>query len=110
MNRTRKFASKSTIRGNKYVHLNKGIGVSEKGQPLSDQSGERRCVKHNLNASKKNIHGTYVNTEIKVGVNNFRKSESNFIHDGNTAVSLNLLCAFILKTLIAHIVVVIFLF
>jgi hypothetical protein len=38
-----------------------------------------------------------VNTEIKVGENNFCKSESNFTHDGHIVVSINLLCAFIQK-------------
>jgi hypothetical protein len=38
-----------------------------------------------------------VNAEIKVGENNFCKGESNFTHDGNVAVSVNLLCAFIEK-------------
>jgi hypothetical protein len=47
-----------------------------------------------------------VNTEIKVGENNFCKSESNCTRDGNIAVSINLLCAFIQKTIIANIVVV----
>jgi hypothetical protein len=56
------------------------------------------CVKHNLTASDKKIHGTSVNTEIKVGENNFCKTDSNFTHDGNIVVSINLLCAFIQKT------------
>jgi hypothetical protein len=97
MTRTKKFASKQTFRGNKYVRVNKDTGVSEKRQPLSDQSGEISCVKHNLTASNKKIHGTSVNTEIKVGENNFCKSENNFARDGNTVVSINLLCAFVQK-------------
>jgi hypothetical protein len=71
--RTKKFASKRKFRGNKYVCANKDTGVSEKGQPLSDQSGESICVKHNLTASNKKIHGTSMNAEIKVGENNFSK-------------------------------------
>jgi uncharacterized protein YukJ len=76
---------------------NKDTGVSKERQPLSDQSGESTCVKHNLTASNKKIHGTSVNTETEVGENNFCKSESNFTHDGNIVVSINLLCAFIQK-------------
>jgi hypothetical protein len=38
--REKKFASKPKFRGNKYVCINKDTGVSEKGQPLSDQTGE----------------------------------------------------------------------
>jgi hypothetical protein len=34
-----------------------------------------------------------VNAEIKVGENSFCKSESDFTEDGNTVVSINLLCA-----------------
>jgi hypothetical protein len=110
MTRTKKFASKPKFRENKYVRVNKDTGVSKKRQLLSDQSGESSCVKHNLTASNKKMRGTSVNTEIKVGENNFCKSQSNCTHDGNTAVSINLLCAFIQKkTIIANIVVVIFL-
>jgi hypothetical protein len=65
--RTKKFASKQKLRGDKYVCVNKDTGVSEKEQPLSDQSGESRCVKHNLTASNKKIHGSSMNPEIKVG-------------------------------------------
>jgi hypothetical protein len=97
MTRTKKFASKPKFRGNKYVSVKKDTGVSEKGQPLSDQSGESGCVKRNLTASNKKIHGTSVNAEIKVGENNFSKSESNFTHDGNIVVSINLLCTIIQK-------------
>jgi hypothetical protein len=51
-----------------------------------------------------------VNTEIQIGENNFCESESNFTHDGNIVVSINLLCAFVdKKTLIANIVVVTYL-
>jgi hypothetical protein len=39
INRTKKFASKQKFIGNKYVCVNKGTGVSEKGQSVSDQSG-----------------------------------------------------------------------
>jgi hypothetical protein len=41
-----------------------------------------------------------VNIDVKVGDNNFCKSESNFTHDGNIAVNLNLLCALIQKAII----------
>jgi hypothetical protein len=58
MTRTKKFASKPEFRGNKYVRVNKDTGVSERRRPLSDQSGESSCVKHNLTASNKKIHGT----------------------------------------------------
>jgi hypothetical protein len=95
MTRTKTFASKPKFRGNKNVCVNKDTGVSEKGQPLSDQSGESNCVKHNLTASIKKIHGTSVSTEIKADENNLCKSESNFTHGGNIVVSINLLCAFI---------------
>jgi hypothetical protein len=94
---TKKYASKPKFRGNKYVRVNKDAGVSEKRQPVSDQSGENSCVKHYHTASNKKIHGTSVNTENKVGENSSCKSESNFTHDGNTVVSINLLCAFIQK-------------
>jgi hypothetical protein len=97
MIRTKKFASKQTFRGKKYVRVNKDTSVSEKRQPLSDQSGTSICVKHNLTASKKEIYDTSVNAENKVGENNFCKSESNFARDGNTVVSINLLCAFVQK-------------
>jgi hypothetical protein len=97
MTRAKKFALKPKLRGNKYVCVNKDTGVSEKGQPLSGQSGESSCVKYNLCASNKMIHGTSVNTEIKVSCNNFRKSEGNFAHGGNTVVCINLLCTFIQK-------------
>jgi hypothetical protein len=83
--------------GNKYVCVNTDTGVSQKGQPLFDQSGESICVKRNLTASNKKRHGTFVNTEIKVGEKSFLKSESNFTHDRNTVVSINLLCAFVQK-------------
>jgi hypothetical protein len=106
---TKKFASKPKFRGNKYVRVNKETGVSEKGQPRCDQSDEISFVKHNLSAWNKNIHVTSVNAEIKVGENNFCKSESNFTDDGNAVISINVLCAFIEKTLIANVVVVIFL-
>jgi hypothetical protein len=98
MTRKRKFAPKTKFRGNKFVYVNKDTRVSEKRQPLSDQSGESICVKHNLTASNKNIHGTSVNTACKVGENSFCKSESSFAHDGNIVVSINLLCAFIQKS------------
>jgi hypothetical protein len=98
MPRTKKFASKPQFRGNKYVRVNKETGVSEKRQPQCDQSGESSYVKHNLSALNRKIHLTSVNAEIKVGENNFCKSESNFIHDGNTVVSIKLLCAFIKNT------------
>jgi hypothetical protein len=112
MPRTKKFASEPKFTGTKYVHVSKDTGVSEKIQPLSDQSGESSCVKYNLSAWNKKIHLTSVSAEIKVGENNFCKSESNFTHDGNTVVSTNLLCVFIQKkkTIIANVVVVIFLF
>jgi hypothetical protein len=110
MPRTKKFASKPKFRGTKFVHVNKDTGVSENRQPLYDQSGESSCVNHNLTASNQKIHGTSVNTEIKVGEKILCKSESNFTHDGNIAVSINLLCAFIQKTIIAYIVVLVFLF
>jgi hypothetical protein len=61
---TKKFTSKPKFGGNKYVCVNKDTGVSEKGEPLSDKSGESRCVKHNLTASYKKTHGTSVNTEM----------------------------------------------
>jgi hypothetical protein len=50
MTRTKKFASKPKLRGNKYEYIcvNKATGVSENGQPVSDQSGESSCAKHNL--------------------------------------------------------------
>jgi hypothetical protein len=54
-------------------------------------------VKHNLTVFSKKIHGTSVNTENKVGEKSFCKSESNFAHDGNIVVSINLLCTFIKK-------------
>jgi hypothetical protein len=110
MTRTKKFASKPNFRRNTYVCANKNIDVSEKGQLLSDQSGESSCLKYNLTASNEMIHGTSVNHEIKVGENDFCKSENNFIHDGTNVVSMNLFCAFTQKTIIANIVVVIFLF
>jgi hypothetical protein len=97
MLRRKKFASKGKFRGNKYVRANKETGVPEKRQPRCDQSSESDCVKHNLSAWNKKIHLTSVNDEIKVGENNFYKSESNFTHDGNIVVSINLLCAFIGK-------------
>jgi hypothetical protein len=97
MTRTKKFGSKPKFKGNKCVRVNKDTGVSEKGQPLSDQSDEISCVNHNLTESSKKIHGTSVNTEIKVGENNFCKSEGNFTHGGNTVVCINLLCTFIQK-------------
>jgi hypothetical protein len=106
----KKFASKPKFRGHIYVRVTKETGVSQKRHFRYDQSGESSCVKHNLTASNKKLHGTSLNTEIKVGENNFCKSESNFTHDGNILVSINLLCAFIKKTIIANIVVVIFLF
>jgi hypothetical protein len=81
MTRTKKSPSKQKFRGNKCVCVNSDTSVSEKRQPLSDQSGETSCVKLNLTASNKKIRGTAVNTEIKVGENNFCKSESNFTHD-----------------------------
>jgi hypothetical protein len=109
MTRTKESASKCKFRGNTYVCVNKDTGVSEKVQPVSDQSGENSCVRHNLTASNRKIRGTSLNTEIKVGEDNFCKSESNFTHDGNIVDSINLLCAFIQKK-IAHIVVVICLF
>jgi uncharacterized protein YukJ len=97
MIRTKKFASQPKLRGNKHVHVNKDTGVSGKGQPLSHQSGESSCVKHNLTASNKKIHLTSVNAKIKVGENNFYQSESNFTHDVNIVISTNLLCVFIQK-------------
>jgi hypothetical protein len=100
--RTKEFASKSKIRGNKYVSVNKDTGVSEKAQPLSDQGGESSCVKHNPTASNRTIYGTSVNSEIKVGENNFCKSESNFTYDGYSVVSVNLLYAFIQKKNCKH--------
>jgi hypothetical protein len=54
MTRTKKFPSKPEFRGNEYVGVKKDTGVSEKGQPVSDQSGESSCVEQNLTASKKN--------------------------------------------------------
>jgi hypothetical protein len=99
--------------------VNKDTGVSEKGRPVSDRSGESSCVKHNLTSPNKNIHGTSVNTEIKVGENSFCKSESNFTHDGNIVVGINLrfhcswyqpAFSFIQKKTVADIVVVISLF
>jgi hypothetical protein len=74
LSKTKKFASKPKVRGNKYIRINIYTGVSEKGQLLSDQSGESGSVKHNLIASNKKIHGTSVYTEIKVGQKNFCKS------------------------------------
>jgi hypothetical protein len=97
MLRTKKFASEPKFTGTKYVHVGKDTGVSEKRQPLSDQSGESSCVKHNLSAWNKKIHLRSVSAEIKVGENNFCKSESNFTDDGNIVVRINLLCAFIQK-------------
>jgi hypothetical protein len=97
MTRTKKFASKRTFIGTKYVRVNEDTDISAKRQPLSDQSGESSCVTHNLTASNKQIHGTFVNTEIKVGENNFCKSESNFTHDWNIVLSINLLYAFVQK-------------
>jgi uncharacterized protein YukJ len=97
MTRTKKFASKQNFRGSRYIRVSKGTGVSEKRQPLSDQSGESSCVKPNLTASNKKIHDISVNAENKVGENNFCKSESNFTYDGNILVSINLLFAFIQK-------------
>jgi hypothetical protein len=109
MPRTKKLASKPRFRGNKYARVNKKTGVPEKRQPLSDQSGESSCVKHNLSAWNKNIYPTSVNAEIYVG-ENLCKSESDCTQDGNTVVSINPLCAFIeKKTLITNVVVVIFL-
>jgi hypothetical protein len=98
MLRTNKFTSKPKFRGNKYVRVNKKTGASEKRQPGCDQSGERSCVKHNLSASNKQIYLSSVNAGVKVGENSFCKSESDFIEDGNTVVSINLLCAFIKNT------------
>jgi hypothetical protein len=97
ISRTRKFASKPKFRGNEYVCFNKDTGVSDKGQPLYDQSDENSCVEHNLTASNKTLHGTSVNTEIKVGENNSCNTETNLTHDGNTVVSMNLLFACIQK-------------
>jgi hypothetical protein len=97
MPRTKKFASKRKFRGNKPVCVNKNTGVSEKGECVSHQSGEGSCVKHNLTASNKKMHGSSVNSEIKVGENSFCRCECNFTHDGNTVVCINLLCAFIQK-------------
>jgi hypothetical protein len=97
MPRTKKFALKPKFRVNKYVRVNKVTGVSEKTQPRSYQSGTSTCVKHNLSASNKKIHGISVNTEINVDENSFCKSESDFTQDGNIVVSINLLCAFIEK-------------
>jgi hypothetical protein len=94
--RAKKFASKPKFRGNEYVHVNKDTGVSEKRQPLCGQSGESCSVIHNLPAQNKNMRGT-VNTEIKVSENNFCKSESNFTHDENIIVSINLINVFIKK-------------
>jgi hypothetical protein len=67
MRRTKKFRSKPKFRVHKCVRVNKDTGVSEKIQLLSDQSGESSCVKRNLTASNKEIHGTSLNAEIKVG-------------------------------------------
>jgi hypothetical protein len=50
MTGTKKFASIRKFRGNEYVYVNKVTGVSKKGQPLCDQSGENSRVKHNLTA------------------------------------------------------------
>jgi hypothetical protein len=97
MTRTKKFASKPKFRGSKYVCVNKDTGVSEKGQPLSYQRGKSGCVKHNLTASNKKVHGTSVNTEIKIGKNNICQSESNFTHDRNILVIINLLFTLIRK-------------
>jgi hypothetical protein len=94
MTRTKKFASKPNFRGNIYVCAKKDTDVSEKGQLLSDQSGESTCVKCNLTPSNEKTHGSAVNLEIKVGENNFCKSENNFIHDGTNVVSINLFYAF----------------
>jgi hypothetical protein len=67
-------------------------------------------VKHNLTASNKKTHGTSVNTEMKVGENNFCKSKSDVTFHGTIEVSINLLFPFTeKKTLIASVVVVIFL-
>jgi hypothetical protein len=93
MIRTKKFASKPKFRGNKYVCVNKDAGVSEKRQPRSGQSGESICV--NITS----LHQISVNTEIKVGENNFCKIESNFTYDGNIVVSINLLFSFIQKNI-----------
>jgi hypothetical protein len=98
MTRTKKFASKPKFRGNKCVCVNEDTGVSEKEHPLSDQSGESSCVKHNLTTSNKSIRRTSVNTKIKVGENNLRKTESNLTHDGNSVVGIDLLCAFVQKS------------
>jgi hypothetical protein len=97
MSGTKEFASKQTFRGHKYVCAYKDTGVSEKRQPLSDQSGESSCVEHNLSASNKKIRGTSVITEVKVGENNLCKSKTDFTEDRNIVVGINLLCAFIKK-------------
>jgi hypothetical protein len=110
MPRGKKLASKPKFMGNKYVRVIMETCVLEKRQLRCDQSGESSCVKHNLTASNKKIRLPSVNAEIKVGCNNSCKSESDKItHHGNTVVSINLLCAFIKKTLVANVVVVIFL-
>jgi hypothetical protein len=97
MTGTKKFASKPKFRGHKYVRVSKDTGVSEKGHLLSGQSGESSCVKHNLSESNNKIHGTSVCTEIKVGKDNFCKSENNFTYSGNIVVNINLLSSFTRK-------------
>jgi hypothetical protein len=95
MPKRKKFASKPKFKGNNYVRVKKDTGVTEKRQPLSEENGESSCVKHNLSGSNKKIRSTSVNTEIKVGGNNFCKRESTFTQDGNIVVGINLLCIFI---------------
>jgi hypothetical protein len=85
------------LRGNVYVCAKKDTDVSEKGQLLSDKSGESNCVKYNLAASNEKIPDSSVNHEIKVGENSFCKNENNIIHDGDTVVTINLFCAFTQK-------------
>jgi hypothetical protein len=77
----KKFVSKGKFRGSTYVRVNKDAGVTEKEQALSDQRGKSSCVKRNLAALNKKAHDASVNTEIKVGEDNFCKTESNFTHD-----------------------------
>jgi hypothetical protein len=50
---TKKFASKSEVRGNKYDIVNKTTGVSERTQPQSVKSGKSSYKKPNLSTSNK---------------------------------------------------------
>jgi hypothetical protein len=60
MTGTKKFASEPKFRRNKYVRVNMDTGVSQKRQPVSDQSGENSCVKRNITASNKKKNMTFL--------------------------------------------------